>query len=384
VTRTARVALAVTLGALPLHAQSGGAPPLTVKIAAPADDSYITGPTVIRAQIEPANAEANLAFYIDGRLICRANKPPYECKWDAGPAIAQHQIRVVATDNGKPPQRSVHTIATRGAGVAEVVDVDMVEVTATVLDAKGKFVNGLPQSAFRVFEDGQPQKIKQFTSENVPLDLVVAVDVSGSMKPSMTTMKAAVKEFVAAISPRDPLTLLGFNDSIFPLAKKSTDPAERMRAVDRLSPWGGTALYDVIISGVELLSRSSGRKAILVFTDGEDEGSHASIADVEKRLLASDVTLYMIGQGRGVTMDNLKKLMERLAASTGGRAFETERIAELRVAFEAMLDELSHQYLIGYAPTNGKHDGTLRKLKVEVDGKYAVRAREAYRAPAPK
>jgi VWFA-related protein len=197
-------------------------------------------------------------------------------------------------------------------------------------------------------------------------------------------MKAAVKEFVSAISTRDPLTLLGFNDTIFPLARRSTDAAERMRAVDRLTPWGGTALYDVIISGVDMLSRTSGRKALLVFTDGEDEGSHSTIADVERRLLASDVTLYMIGQGRGVTMDKLKRVMERLAGATGGRAFETEKIDELRVAFEAMLDELSHQYLIGYAPTNAKHDGTLRRLRVDVDGKFQVRAREAYRAPAAK
>ena len=76
--------------------------------------------------------------------------------------------------------------------------------------------------------------------------------------------------------------------------------------------------------------------------------------------------------------------LDRLATTTGGRAFQTERIDELRTAFTAMLDELSHQYLIGYAPINSKHDGTLRKLKVEVDGAYKVRAREAYRAPAAK
>jgi VWFA-related protein len=202
------------------------------------------------------------------------------------------------------------------------------------------------------------------------------------MQPSMTTMKSAVKEFVSQISTADRVTLLGFNDTIFPLARRATDPAERMRAVDRLTPWGATALYDVVISGVDLLSRASGRKAMLVFTDGEDEGSHAAIADVERKLLASDVTLYMIGQGRGATMEKLKRVMERLSNATGGRTFETERIEELRTAFAAMLDELSHQYLIGYSPTNSRHDGTLRHLKVEVDGRYQVRARDAYRAAA--
>ena len=79
--------------------------------------------------------------------------------------------------------------------------------------------------------------------------------------------------------------------------------AERSRAVDRLAPWGSTALYDVILRGVEMLGRQTGRKALIVFTDGEDQGSHATINDVERRLQSSDVTLYMIGQGRGVTLD---------------------------------------------------------------------------------
>ena len=381
-TRSLRVICAMAM-ALPLRAQ--GPVPLTVRIVAPADDSYVSGPTVLRAQVEPADAAVTMvAFYVDGRLVCRASKPPYECKWDAGPAIAEHQVRVVATAASGPVPRAVATVATKGIGVAETVDVELVEVTATVTDTRGKFVDGLPQSAFRVFEDDRPQTIKQFTSENVPLDLVVAVDVSSSMQPAMVPMKAAVKEFVAAISTRDQLTLLGFNDTIFPLARRSTDPAERMRAVDRLTPWGGTALYDVIISGVDLLSHGSGRKAMLVFTDSEDQGSHASIADVERKLLAGDVTLYMIGQGRGTELAGLKRVMERLSKTTGGRTFETARIEELRNAFTAMLDELSHQYLIGYTPTNNRHDGTLRRLRVEVDGKHLVRAREAYRAASPK
>jgi Ca-activated chloride channel family protein len=381
VIRIARASCIAALAAVTLHAQNA-APGLTVRIVAPTDDSYVSGPTVVRAQIEPANAAVNMAFYVDGRLVCRASKPPYECNWDAGPAIAEHQVRVVATSASGPAARSVATIATRGVGVAETVDVNLVEVTATVTDGKGKFVTGLPKTAFHVLEDGQPQTIKDFTAENVPLDLVVAVDVSSSMQPSMTTMKSAVKEFVSQISTADRVTLLGFNDTIFPLARRATDPAERMRAVDRLTPWGATALYDVVISGVDLLSRASGRKAMLVFTDGEDEGSHAAIADVERKLLASDVTLYMIGQGRGATMEKLKRVMERLSNATGGRTFETERIEELRTAFAAMLDELSHQYLIGYSPTNSRHDGTLRHLKVEVDGRYQVRARDAYRAAA--
>ena len=232
-------------------------------------------------------------------------------------------------------------------GYNEHVNVDVVQVTVTVSDGHGKFVRGIPQSAFHVLEDGQPQAITHFASEDVPLELIVAIDISGSMAPAMPKLKKAVKEFLGDVPAQDQVTLLGFNDSIFTLTRKATDPAERMKAVDRLAPWGSTALYDVLLRGVEMLGRQTGRKALVVFTDGEDQGSHATIDDVERRLQSSDVTLYMIGQGRGVTMEPLRKIMERLSMPTGGRALFTDSIDELHAAFADLLDELSNQYLLG-------------------------------------
>jgi VWFA-related protein len=204
------------------------------------------------------------------------------------------------------------------------------------------------------------------------------------MRESMPKMKTAVKEFLTAVSATDRVTLLGFNDTIFPLARKSTDPVQRVKAVERLASWGDTALYDVIVTGINLLGRETGRKAMVVFTDGEDMGSHTSLSDVERRLEASGVTLYVIGEGRALKVDALRERMDRLARSTGGRAIVTEKIDDLRGAFAELLDELSHQYLLGYSPTNTTHDGTLRQLKVEVEGRHRIRAREAYRAPSPR
>jgi VWFA-related protein len=204
------------------------------------------------------------------------------------------------------------------------------------------------------------------------------------MTPAMTKLKRAVKEFLRDVPARDRVTLLGFNDNIFALTRKTIDPAERIRAVDRLAPWGSTALYDVILRGIEMLGRQTGRKALVVFTDGEDQGSHAAISDVERRLQSSDVTLYMIGQGRGVTLEPLRRVMERLAVPTGGRAFFTDSIDELHDAFSDLLDELSNQYLLGYPPTNGRRDDTWRRIKVVVDGHHDIRARQGYRAAADR
>ena len=356
-------------------------PPATapqIKIVSPGDESFVSGPTLLRVLAEPPNAVTAVTFFADGRQVCTVSQPPFECEWDAGQTIAEHQIRAVGTVAGGG--RLVQTVRTKAVAYAEQVNVDVVQVTVTVDDGHGKFVRGLPQSAFHVSEDGRPQTISHFASENVPLELVVAIDISGSMGPSMPKLKAAVKEFLGAIPADDQVTLLGFNDSVFTLTRKATSAADRAKAVDRLAPWGSTALYDVILRGTEMLGRQTGRKALVVFTDGEDQGSHATITDVQRRLQSSDLTLYMIGQGRGVLLESLKKVMERLSTPTGGRAFFTENVETLHEAFAVLLDELSNQYLLGYASTNSKRDDTWRRIKVEVDGHDDVRARQGYRA----
>jgi Ca-activated chloride channel family protein len=356
------------------------APQLT--IVSPGEESYVSGLTRLRASIVPVDAAASLTFFVDGRQVCALTRPPFECEWDAGPALGEHQVRAVATLIAGG--RMVQTLRTKSVSVTEMVNVDVVQVTVTVSDGHGRFVRNVPQAAFHVAEDGKPQAITHFGSEDVPLELVVAIDISGSMTPAMVKLKKAVKEFLTDVPKQDPVTLLGFNDSIFTLTRKTGDQAERVKAVDRLAPWGSTALYDVILRGVEMLGRQTGRKALIVFTDGEDQGSHATIGDVERRLQSSDVTLYMIGQGRGVTMEPLKKIMERLSNPTGGRALFTDSIDELHESFADLLEELSNQYLLGYSPINTKHDDMWRKIKVDVDGHHDVRARQGYRATTAK
>jgi Ca-activated chloride channel homolog len=374
--------LAACVGAtISLWAQAPADAPV-VKIVSPGDDAYVTGATLLRATIVPADAVTGMTFFVDGRQVCALTAPPFECEWDAGATITAHQVRAVATLKGG--SRVVQTVRTKSVGYVERVDVDVVQVTVTIADGHGKFVRNVPQSAFHVFEDGRPQAVSHFASEDVPLELVAAIDISGSMAPAMPKVKTAVKEFLRDVPPEDQVTLLGFNDSIFTLTRKATDPAERIKAVDRLAPWGSTALYDVLLRGVEMLGRQTGRKALVVFTDGEDQGSHATIHDVERKLQSSDVTLYMIGQGRGVTMEPLKRIMERLSVPTGGRALFTDSVDELHVAFADLLDELSNQYLLGYQSTNSKRDDAWRKIKVDVDGHHDVRARQGYRALAGK
>ncbi len=361
---------------------SAQTPQPKLQIVSPADGSLVSGSVVLQAAVEPVSSMTSVVFFVDGREICTVTAPPIECVWDGGATIAAHQIRVVA--NLTTRGRIVRTIRTKELGYTEKVDVDVVQVTATVLDGHGHYVTGLPQSAFHVYEDDKPQPITHFESEDVPLELIVAVDISGSMASAMPKLKMAVKELLNDVPAADRVTVVGFNDTIFSLTRPGTATTERARAIDRLAAWGGTALYDVILTATDMAGRQTGRKAIVVFTDGEDEGSHASLTDVEQRLQSSDATLYMIGQGRGVTLEPLKRLMDRLSKPTGGRALFTESIDELHDAFNNLLDELSQQYLLGYPPARAAHDDTFRRISVMVDGGHQVRARQGYRPTASK
>jgi Ca-activated chloride channel family protein len=348
-----------------------------LRILSPGPEAYVSGPTLLRAAIDPQQNVRDIVFFVDGRQVCTVVRLPYECPWDAGPLINAHQVRAVAyLTTG---DRIVDTVRTKSVGYADHVDVDVVQVTVTVTE-NGHFVPGIPRSSFHVKEDGRPQAITYFSSEDVPLELVAAVDISGSMTAAMPALKRAVKNFLLAVPGPAQVTLVGFNDSIFALTRRATRPEDRIVAVDRLAPWGATALYDVILRGVEMLGQQTGRKALVIFTDGEDEGSHATIEDVERRLQASDVTLYMIGQGRGVTLERLKRVMVQLATPTGGRALFTDNIDDLQSRFDELIDELSNQYLLGYQPSNPAHDDTWRKIDVQVDGYGDVRARQGYRA----
>jgi len=348
-------------------------------ISSPTDGSYITGPVLLQVRAGTPGAVRLVTFYADGRSVCTVARPPFECNWDAGPGLREHVVRAVATlaDGGK----LVATSRTLSAGYVETVEVEIVQVTATVTDNEGRFVKGLGRDHFRVKEDGVTQRLTAFAGENIPLEIVVAVDVSHSMTEAMPTLKAAVSTFLTALRPADQVTLMAFNDNIVTLARRATDPALRLRAVERLAPWGGTALYDAILIALNTVGKQPGRRSLVVFSDGEDQNSVATLKRVETRLETSDATIYTIGLGRSVKDRDLAQVMARMSQMSGGRSFLLDDIGEIKDVFADIVEELSNQYLLSYASSNDAHDGTWRKIHVELpEEKYQVRHRQGYRA----
>ena len=358
-------------------------PELAIRIVLPEPDTYVSGVATLKAEVLPkmlATRVAQILFYADGKQVCNVLDPiAAECTWDAGAEVRPHVVRVVGNLVGGG--RIVASSRSKGLDQVEKVNVEVVQITAVVTE-RGRFVSGLDQSKFRLLEDGVPQTIGHFSSEGSPLEIVVAIDVSESMTLAMPQLKNAVKRFLSALGPKDKVTLAAFNDHMFTLTGRQTTIAQRTRAVDLLTAWGGTALYDVIIQGVRQLSKQPGRRVLVVFSDGDDRTSHATIHAVEQAVRANDATLFMVALGRGVKEAQLKSGIERLVDLSGGRQLFVERSDQLDQPFAEILEELSNQYILGYESKNVKRDGSWREVKLEIPGSnYAVRARQGYRAP---
>jgi Ca-activated chloride channel family protein len=357
----------------------------TLVIVEPAAGDYVSDRVRIDVRVEPdarARDVTSYTFYADGREVCRIDGPARpRCEWDAGSIVRAHQLRVVATlADGS---RLVATRRTRALDVVESTAVRVVQVPAVVTDRRGAVVRGLTRDAFALSEDGVPQTIQHFASEDAPLELVLALDVSASMAEALPDLRRAVGQFVRQLPPQATIGLVAFNDEMFPIGQ-ATDPIEKRLAIlDRLQAFGATALYDVMMRGLDGLARGSGRRALVVFTDGDDQASRATRAQVRAAAEASDVTVYFVALGRGQAVEQLREGMEELATLTGGRALRADRTAQLDERFGEVLAELAHQYLIGYAPTNVGADGRWRRIDLKLrQSDLRIRARLGYRAPA--
>jgi VWFA-related protein len=353
----------------------------SVRITSPAEGAPLTGPVRLVAVVDPPAATRlvkEVTFFAGGHKVCTVSQQPFQCEWDAGDRVIKHSIRVVARlVNGGS---LVATVETQGYGYVEAVDVDVIQLTAVVTDGGDRFVKGLTQTDFKVFDDNKQQPITAFRSDNIELDLVVALDVSSSMKEALPRVKEAAKRFLEGLRLEDQVTLIVFNDTVFTAADRSKDHAYRVGAINRLEAWGGTSLYDALIDSFNRLGRRPGRRAVVLFSDGDDQTSHAGPEEAIKRAEATDATIYVIGQGRAVSARELQTKLERFAKTSGGRPFFTDDVARLDRFFDEILEDLRNQYLVSYAYPHKERDGQLHQIRLEVGGgRYKVRTRQSYR-----
>jgi Ca-activated chloride channel family protein len=266
------------------------------------------------------------------------------------------------------------------AGVAHAqfaTRVNQVEVYASVSDASGRPVKDLPREAFSIFEDDGPQAISTFIAGEFPASVALAIDRSASMAGKPLTMaRTAGRAFLASLRPDDRAMLIGISSEVEVVAPLTTDKAAIAKSLDTLDPWSATALHDALIQSLDLLENETGRRAIVVLSDGEDRYSDATAAAVIERARRSDVLIYPIAIGK-----KRAPLFAELAAISGGRSFHLADARDLQATLKTIADDIRSQYLIGYAPSAPwpAEEAEWRNITVRVTRPdLKVRARSGY------
>ena len=262
-----------------------------------------------------------------------------------------------------------------------------VAIYATVTDGSGRLVPDLEQQHFEIYDNGKLQPLTIFKSDVQPITVVTMLDTSGSMTLNLDLLKLAAERFILRLLPEDRARIGSFSDKILLSPRFIGDRDELVRIVRSDIQYGNpTFLWDAVDRSIDALSTETGRRVVLVFTDGDDTGSRTTnFKDVLNRALNEDFMVYAIGlqsvigpAGRQIVTKPDKRLRE-LSDQTGGGYFELTRTADLNSTFTRVADELHRQYVIGFAPE--KLDGLLHKLevRVKVPG-MVVRSRKSYLA----
>jgi VWFA-related protein len=263
--------------------------------------------------------------------------------------------------------------------------VDVVSITATVVDANGGYVSGLTRGDFEVFEDGQPQPITHFTGERVPVSLGLLLDVSDSMYGQrIKDARAAVSTFLLELlSPDDEFFVIAFNHAPRTLMQWSHTPDQVSARLEGLRPSGGTAIYDSVLTALPLFEvRSRQRAAVVLISDGADTASDATVRDVRSSLLRSDAFVYAVAidppDTRPINAKVNPYTLREMTDDTGGRTEVVHDTADLGAATRRIADDLNHQYVFGYTSSK-KPDGQYHSIRVKVAGEgLRVRARRGY------
>lgn len=269
------------------------------------------------------------------------------------------------------------------------VEVEAVNILVSANHSKtGEFVTNLEPTDFQIFEDSVPQEITNFSQQtDLPLTIALCVDTSSSVKIKLDFEKEAALDFLHSVmQPKDKALLAEFDTGVTLLHDFTSNPNDLVTEIQRLRAGGGTSLYDAIyLIAEQKLLQETGRKTLVILSDGADVTSTHSFEDALRMAHRSEVTIYAISTTRfGADIDHEgDNALRQLTDSTGGRSFFPYSTSLLTQAFKEINTELRSQYSITYVPSNKAKDGSFRKVEVKLRGDQdiTIRHRKGYYAP---
>lgn len=268
-------------------------------------------------------------------------------------------------------------------------DTRLVVLHASVTDKKGRLITNLGRDAFKVYENGQPQQVKVFRREDVPVSLGIIIDDSGSMSSKRARVEAAAVAMVRASNPQDEVFIVNFNDDAYLDVPFTSDMRKMEQGLARIDSRGGTAMRDAINMSLDYIKQEArkDKKVLLVITDGNDNASNVSLERVVQRSNQSDTLVYAIGlfvEEEKHEAVKARRALNELTGATGGTAFYPKDVNEVQSLAVEIAHDIRNQYTIAYTPVIQQLDGSYRQIRVTVDapGRPTVRTRSGYYATA--
>lgn len=267
------------------------------------------------------------------------------------------------------------------------LDARLVLLHASVVDKNGKLVTNIPQSAFKVFEDGVEQPIKLFRREDVPVSMGILVDNSGSMSNKRSRVAAAALDLVKQSNPDDEVFIVNFNDDTHFDQPLTNDVKKLEAALARLEARGGTAMRDALNKSINYVKKNGkkDKKVLVVITDGNDNSSDITLEQVVRQAHSNDVLIYAIGllnEEEAKEARAAKRALKSLVEASGGLDYYPKSTSDVQEITPRVAHEIRNQYILGYTSSNPALDGTFRQVKVTVNGfgHPTVRTRNGYYA----
>jgi VWFA-related protein len=255
----------------------------------------------------------------------------------------------------------------------------MIEVYASVSDGNGRSATNLTAQDFRVMEDDRPQQIQIFEPQASAMTIALVVDTTGSMTSDLPHVKNAIARLLTNVKAQDSVGLFTFANGLNRLSDFTRDKSAVLGAILKTRAAGGTALYDALAQLSRQLSRAGGKKAILLFTDGDDNSSVLSMERSIKEVQRVGVPVYGMLYGRALNDTRLYTRLESISESTGGIPFKIRNVDELSKVFGRIAEDLQQLYLLGYQ-SDSESTSDWRSVKVSLPNhpKLKMRAKEGY------
>ena len=301
--------------------------------------------------------------------------------------IAVYSTFIFTVQAGQLPESKVvitprsQSRADHAAAANLRLDVKVILIPVSVTDALDRPLTKLPVKSFRVLEDGVEQKITSFSQEDGPVSIGLVFDASGSMKNRIETSLEALKNLFRTTVPGDEFLLVRFSDEAKLLTGFTDSSDEIYSKLGRIQPQGWTAMLDAVaLATHHMRSARNSRRALLILSDGGDNNSRFSEAEIRSMVLESDVRVYAIG------LFHRSRFLQQMADETGGRVLIAENLKDLPGIVERLSVEIRSHYVLGYISSNPQNDGKYRKVKVEVNQEPVSRMlrsswRRGYYAP---